>query len=119
MWTRALAAFTLEGAAGAGANDEMSSEDGKPGFFSRMRRAISSSVDDAMDSMTDPGQELALLLDELAEEIKKAEGDLKQAVVDRKMMERKLEDLGKKERAWQGRAEQALKLGDDFELIRH
>ncbi|NVB40907.1 PspA/IM30 family protein [Pseudenhygromyxa sp. WMMC2535] len=91
----------------------MSTEDGKPGLFSRLRRAISSSVDEAMDSMSDPGRELALMLDDLAEEIKNAEKDLKSAVVERKMMERKIEETKKKEAAWQGRAEQAIKLGDE------
>lgn len=91
----------------------MSSEDGKPGFFTRMRRAISSSVDDAMESVSDPGQELALMLDDLGEEIRKAENDLKQAVVERKMMERKIEETVKKEQGWSARAEQAIKLGDE------
>jgi phage shock protein A len=91
----------------------MTSEDGKPGFFTRMRRAISSTVDEAMDSVSDPGQELALMLDDLGEDIKKAESDLKQAVVERKVMERKIEDIGKKEQGWSVRAEQAIKLGDE------
>jgi phage shock protein A len=91
----------------------MSSEDGKPGLFTRMRRAISSSVDSAMDSVSDPGQELALMLDDLGEEIKKAESDLKQAVVERKMMERRIEETLKKEQGWSARAEQAIKLGDE------
>jgi phage shock protein A len=91
----------------------MSSEDGKPGLFTRMRRAISSSVNDAMDSMSDPGQELALMLDDLGTEIKQAEADLKQAVVERKMMERKIGELDKKEQGWVARAEQAVKLGDE------
>ncbi|KIG18798.1 Phage shock protein A [Enhygromyxa salina] len=91
----------------------MSSEDGKPGLFTRMRRAISSSVNDAMDSISDPGQELALMLDDLGAEIKQAEADLKQAVVERKMMERKIAELDKKEQGWVARAEQAVKLGDE------
>lgn len=91
----------------------MTSEDGKPGFFARMRRAISSSVDGAMDSVSDPGQELALMLDDLGEEIKRAEADLKQAVVERKMLERKIEESAKKEQGWAARAEQAIKLGDE------
>ena len=90
----------------------MSDED-KPGLFSRMRRAISSTMNDAVDSMTDPGQELALMLDDLGAEIKQAEKDLKQAVVERKMMERKIAEVDKKADAWQGRAEQAMKLGDE------
>ncbi|PRQ02890.1 hypothetical protein ENSA5_19800 [Enhygromyxa salina] len=91
----------------------MSSQDGKPGFFTRMRRAISSSMDDAMDSLSDPGQELALMLDDLGVEIKQAEADLKQAVIERKMIERKQVELDKKEQGWVARAEQAMKLGDE------
>lgn len=91
----------------------MSSEDAKPGFFSRMRRAISSTVDEAMDSVSDPGQELALMLDDLGEEIKKAEADLKQAVIERKVMERRIAETHKKEQGWIARAEQAMKLGDE------
>lgn len=89
------------------------SDDGKPGLFTRLRRAISSSVDDAMDSMTDPGRELALMLDDLGEEVKQAERDLKAAVVERKVMERKIAETEKKEAGWIARAEQAMKLGDE------
>ena len=70
----------------------MSSEDGKPGLFSRLKRAFTSTVDDAVDSMSDPGRELALMLDDLGEEVKNAERDYKAAVVERKMMERKIEE---------------------------
>ena len=85
----------------------------KPGLFGRLRNAISSTLNDAVDAVSDPGQEIALMLDDLAAQIKEAEGDHKQAVVDRKMMERKLEQLAKDERAWQVRAESALKAGDE------
>ena len=91
----------------------MSSEDGKPGLFSRMRRAISSTFEEAVDSMSDPGQELALMLDDLGAEIKQAEIDHKQAVVERKVMERRIAEVHKKADGWQGRAEQAMKLGDE------
>ena len=91
----------------------MSSEDGKPGLFSRLKRAFTSTVDEAVDSMSDPGRELALMLDDLGEEVKNAERDYKAAVVERKMMERKIEETKKKEQGWQARAEQAIKLGDE------
>lgn len=91
----------------------MTSEDGKPGFFTRMRRAISSSVDDAIEAVSDPGQELALMLDDLGAEIRQAEEDLKHAVVERKMIERKIAELDKKAQGWNARAEQAIKLGDE------
>ena len=88
----------------------------KPGLFGRLRNAISSTLNDAVDAVSDPGQEIALMLDDLAAQIKEAEGDHKQAVVDRKMMERKLEQLAKDERAWQVRAESALKAGDETKV---
>jgi phage shock protein A len=85
----------------------------KPGLFSRFKQAISSTLNDAVDAVTDPGQEIALMLDDLADNIRKSELDLKQAIVDQKMMERKLEQLRKDDAAWGKRAEQAVNLGDD------
>lgn len=85
----------------------------KPGLFSRLKQSISSTLTDAVESITDPGQEVALMLDDLAAQIQHSEKDLRQAMVDRKVMERKLEELEKQEADWQKRAEQALKLGDE------
>jgi phage shock protein A len=87
--------------------------DKKPGLFSRIKNSISSSLNDAVESMSDPGTEVALMLDDLATQIQEAEKDLRQAVVDRKMMERKVETLAKEESDWEKRAEQALRLGDE------
>lgn len=70
-------------------------------------------MNDAVDSMSDPGQELALMLDDLGAEIRQAEKDLKQAVVEKKMMERKIAEVDSKAEGWQSRAEQAMKLGDE------
>jgi phage shock protein A len=85
----------------------------KPGIFSRLKRSISSALNDAVDAVSDPGQQVALMLDDLAEQIVKSEEELKQTIVERKMLERKIEELAAKETEWQRRAEQALKLGDE------
>ena len=85
----------------------------KPGLFGRLKKAIQSTLNDAVDAVSDPGQEVALMLDDLAENIRKSELDLKQSIVDQKMMEKKLEQLVKDEAAWQRRAEQAITLGDE------
>ena len=53
------------------------------------------------------------MLDDLGHQITHAEKDLKQAVVDRKVQERKLDEARKKESEWTTRAEQALGLGDE------
>lgn len=85
----------------------------KQGLFSRLRQSISSTLNDAVESMSDPGQEIALMLDDLAAQIQNSEKDLKQAVVDRKVLERKLEEQQKKAIDWEKRAEQALKVGEE------
>lgn len=87
--------------------------DRKPGIFSRLRTSISSALNDAVDSVSDPGQEVALMLDDLAAQIQSSEGDLKQTIVEKKMLERKLEELKQSEASWQKKAEQALRLGDE------
>lgn len=91
--------------------------DNKPGLLSRLKNSISSTLTSAVDAVSDPGQEVALMLDDLAAQIQSAERDLHQAVVDRKMMERKVETLTKEEADWQRRAEQALRL-DNEDLAR-
>lgn len=89
----------------------------KPGIFSRLKTSITSTLNDAVDAVSDPGQEVALMLDDLDAQIKQSEVDLRQAMVDAKVMTRKLEEVRKDEQAWYGRAEQAMKLGDE-ELAR-
>ena len=85
----------------------------KPGLFGRLKQAISSTLNDAVEAVSDPGQEIALMLDDLADNIRKSELDLKQAIVDQKMLERKLEQQRKDEASWTVRAEGAVNLGDD------
>lgn len=53
------------------------------------------------------------MIDDLAAQIQESEKDLRQAVVDRKMLERKIVELEASEKEWQAKAEQALKLGDE------
>lgn len=87
--------------------------DSKPGLLGRIKQSISSTLNSAVEAVSDPGQEVALMLDDLAAQIQAAEKDHHQAVVDRKMMERKVEQLAKDEGDWQKRAETALRLGDE------
>ena len=89
----------------------------KPGLFNRLKNTISSALNDAVDAVSDPGQEVALMIDDLATQIQESEKDLRQAVVDRKMLERKIEEFTTTEKEWERKAEQALKLGDE-ELAR-
>jgi phage shock protein A len=97
----------------AAAREELPVSDNKPGLLGRIKQSISNTLNSAVDAVSDPGQEVALMLDDLATQIQSAEKDLHQAVVDRKMMERKVETMAKEETEWQKRAETALRLGDE------
>jgi phage shock protein A len=85
----------------------------KPGIFSRIKNTISSALNDAVDSVSDPGTEVALMIDDLGTQIQESEKDLRQAIVDRKLLERKITELDAAEKQWEAKAEQALKLGDE------
>jgi len=85
----------------------------RPGLLGRLKRAISATLNDAVEAVSDPGHEIALMLDDLADQIKQAERDLHQALVDAKVMDRKLAEATKAEADWGKRAEQALRLGDE------
>ncbi len=87
--------------------------DKKPGIFSRIRNSISSTLNDAVESVSDPGTEISLMLDDLAAQIQTSEQDLKQAMVDRKVMQRKAQEATADATKWEKKAEQALKLGDE------
>lgn len=87
--------------------------DNKPGIFSRIRNSISSTLNDAVESVSDPGTEISLMLDDLAAQIQSSEQDLKQAMVDRKVMQRKAQEATTDATKWEKKAEQALKLGDE------
>lgn len=87
--------------------------DNKPGIFSRLRNSISSTLNDAVDSVSDPGTEISLMLDDLAAQIQSSEQDLKQAMIDRKVMQRKAQEATADATKWERNAEQALKLGDE------
>lgn len=83
------------------------------GLFRRLKDAITSTLSDAVDSVSDPGAELGVMIDDLGAHVAKAEKDLHAALVERKVLEKKLKDQQTKVESWQGRAEQALKLGDE------
>jgi phage shock protein A len=85
----------------------------KPGIFSRLKNTISSALNDAVDSVSDPGTEVALMIDDLGTQIQESEKDLRQAIVDRKLLERKIAELEAGQKQWEGKAEQALRLGDE------
>ncbi|HWN68920.1 MAG TPA: PspA/IM30 family protein [Haliangium sp.] len=87
------------------------------GIFSRMKDAVKSKANAAVDRARDPAKELDLAIQELQDLRKKALQDLVSYKTTAKQMEQDLERQEKKATEWEQRAMAAVKAGND-ELAR-
>jgi phage shock protein A len=83
------------------------------GIFDRMGRVISSNVNSLLDKAEDPKKLLSLNIDEMDEQIKRAQKEVISAVAAEKQLRKKCDDLGAEQAKWDKRAELALKSGDE------
>lgn len=87
------------------------------GIFDRMGRVISSNFNALIDKAEDPQKSIALTLDEMRAQIKAGRQEVVRAVAAEKQLRRKVEELDGEVEKWAGRAELAVRQGDD-ELAR-
>ena len=87
------------------------------GIFSRMKDAVKSKANAAVDKARDPAKELDLAIQELQDLRKKALQELVAYKTTAKQMEQDIERQEKKAAEWEQRAMAAVKAGDD-ELAR-
>ena len=83
------------------------------GIFGRMKRAVKSKANAAVDKMIDPAKELDMAILELEEQQKQAIKDLLSYKASAKAMEKDMEVLEQKAKLWEQRAMAAVKKGDD------
>ncbi|HLU66585.1 MAG TPA: PspA/IM30 family protein [Kofleriaceae bacterium] len=83
------------------------------GLFGRMKRAVKSKANAAIDRAIDPAKEIDIAIMELEEQRKQALKDLLSYKATAKTMERDIESLESKVRTWEQRAVSAVKQGDD------
>lgn len=83
------------------------------GIFSRMKRAIKSKANAAVDKAIDPEKELDMAILELEEARVKAYRDLLSYKTNAKQMEQDIARLKEKVSKWETRAMEAVKAGDD------
>jgi phage shock protein A len=83
------------------------------GIFDRMGRVISSNVNGLLDRAEDPKKLLALNIEEMDEQLKRAQKEVVGAVATEKQLRKKTEDLTADRDKWDRRAELALKSGDE------
>ncbi|HEY8144869.1 MAG TPA: PspA/IM30 family protein [Kofleriaceae bacterium] len=83
------------------------------GIFGRMKRAVKSKANAAIDKAIDPAKELDMAILELEEQQKQAIKDLLSYKASAKAMEKDMAILEEKAKLWEHRAMTAVKKGDD------
>jgi phage shock protein A len=83
------------------------------GIFGRMKRAIKSKANAAIDKAIDPAKELDMAIFELEAQQKQAMKDLLSYKASAKVMEKDMATLEEKAKLWEQRAMTAVKKGDD------
>jgi phage shock protein A len=83
------------------------------GIFDRMGRVISSNVNSLLDKAEDQKKLLSLNIEEMDEQIKRAQREVIAAVAAEKQLRKKCDDLSAERDKWDKRAELALKSGDE------
>lgn len=82
-------------------------------IFDRAKRAISSKANAILDKAEDPRKMIELSLDEMKEHMTRARQDVIAAVASEKQLRKKIDEQEKEVEKWEGRAELAVKAGDD------
>jgi phage shock protein A len=83
------------------------------GIFDRMGRVISSNLNSLLDKAEDQKKLLSLNIEEMDEQLKRAQKEVISAVAAEKQLRKKCDDLGTERDKWDKRAELALKSGDE------
>jgi phage shock protein A len=83
------------------------------GIFGRMKRAVKSKANAAIDKAIDPAKEIDMAILELEEQQKQAIKDLISYKASAKAMEKDMAALEEKVKLWEQRAMAAVKKGDD------
>jgi phage shock protein A len=83
------------------------------GILDRLSTLIKSNLNDAIDSMQDPGKEIDQMVLDLEDSAKKARGEVAGCMAEEKRLTKRAADLVEEARTWETRATQAVSAGDD------
>ena len=87
------------------------------GILGRMNTVVRSNINELLDKMSDPGKEIDMLVLEMEEAEVQAREELVSALAQVKLTQKRVGGLEGELERWQGRAEQAVRHGED-ELAR-
>jgi phage shock protein A len=83
------------------------------GILGRLSTLIKSNVNDAIDSMQDPGKEIDQLVRDMDESAREARSEVARCLGEEKRLQRRIETLNAEAKSWEDRATIAVRAGDD------
>lgn len=83
------------------------------GILGRLSTLIKSNVNDAIDSMQDPGKEIDQMVRDMEDYARQARAEVGRCIADERLLEKRLQTIGGEIGDWQQRAEAAVGAGDD------
>ena len=83
------------------------------GILGRLSTLIKSNVNDAIDSMQDPGKEIDQLVRDMEDSAREARSEVARCMADEKRLQKRIEILDAEGKTWEDRAATAVRAGDD------
>jgi phage shock protein A len=83
------------------------------GILGRLSTLIKSNVNDAIDSMQDPGKEIDQMVRDMEDYARQARAEVARCIADERLLERRLQAIEGEIGDWQKKAEMAIRSGDD------
>lgn len=82
-------------------------------ILGRLSNLIKSNLNSAVDKLSDPAKEVDLLITEMEEELLKLRGELRDAMVQEKLAQKRVDEAFRGVQKWQDHAERAVHAGED------
>lgn len=82
-------------------------------ILGRLSTLIKSNVNDAIDSMQDPGKEIDQMVRDMEESARDARGEVARCMGEEKRLQKRIEAVEAEAKSWEDRAATAVRAGDD------
>jgi len=83
------------------------------GILGRLSTLVKSNLNDAINSMQDPGKEIDQMVRDMEDYARQARAEVGRSIADERVLERKVQTLEGEIADWQKKAEMAVRAGDD------
>ena len=83
------------------------------GILGRLSTLIKSNVNDAIDSMQDPGKEIDQLIRDMDDSTREARTEVARCMAEEKRLQKRIDTLDAEGKSWEDRAATAVRAGDD------